>query len=58
MSDQGAVPGDQQPVVEGSRHDEDLDDLLQELRMLLPGVQTLTTFLIILPFSQGFPMSD
>lgn len=58
MSDQVAVPGDQQPVVEGSRHDEDLDDLLQVLRVLLPGVQTLTAFLIILPFSQGFPMIE
>lgn len=34
--------------------DGDLSDLLQELRVLLPGIQTLTGFLIILPFSQGF----
>lgn len=25
-----------------------------ELRVVLPGIQTLTAFLIILPFNQGF----
>ncbi len=36
-------------------HDDgDLSDLLQELRVLLPGAQTLTAFLIILPFNAGF----
>ncbi len=34
--------------------DGDLTDLLQELRVLLPGTQTLAAFLIILPFSPGF----
>lgn len=34
--------------------DEDLSDLLSELRVLLPGAQTLTAFLIILPFNSGF----
>ena len=34
--------------------DEDLSDLLQELRVLLPGTQMLTAFLIILPFNSGF----
>lgn len=34
--------------------DEDLADLLSELRILLPGAQTLTAFLIILPFNSGF----
>jgi hypothetical protein len=32
-----------------------LSDLLQELRVLLQGVQVLTGFLIILPFYQNFP---
>lgn len=32
----------------------DLSDLLQELRLLLQGVQVLTGFLVILPFSDGF----
>ncbi len=39
---------------EGTHHDGDLSDLLQELRILLPGAQVLTAFLIILPFSTGF----
>lgn len=47
-----------QPSNEGSRGDEDLGDLLQEVRILLPGVQTLTAFLVILPFSPGFAMLD
>lgn len=34
--------------------DGDLSDLLSELRVLLPGAQTLTAFLIILPFNGGF----
>ena len=34
--------------------DGDLGDLLQELRVLLQGVQVLTGFLIVLPFSEGF----
>lgn len=40
----------QQPEAE----DGDLTDLLSELRVLLPGTQTLTAFLIILPFNGGF----
>ena len=34
--------------------DDDLNDLLQENRILLQGAQVLTAFLTILPFSQGF----
>ncbi len=34
--------------------DGDLTDLLGELRVLLPGAQTLTAFLIILPFNGSF----
>lgn len=34
--------------------DGDLGDLLSELRILLPGAQMLTAFLIILPFNGGF----
>lgn len=41
--------------IDGERGgDEDLSDLLAELRILLPGAQTLTAFLIILPFNSGF----
>lgn len=35
------------------REDGDLSDLLSELRILLPGAQMLTAFLIILPFNGG-----
>ncbi len=31
-----------------------LTDMLNEMRVLLPGAQTLTAFLIILPFNSGF----
>lgn len=34
--------------------DGDLSDMLSEMRVLLPGAQTLTAFLIILPFNGGF----
>ncbi|MCC7683328.1 DUF6328 family protein [Janthinobacterium sp. FW305-128] len=40
---------DDQPSDDG-----DLSDLLSELRILLPGAQMLTAFLIILPFNGGF----
>lgn len=39
---------------ESTREDGDLSDLLNEMRVLLPGTQTLTAFLIILPFNAGF----
>lgn len=39
---------------ESEAGDGDLADLLGELRILLPGAQTLTAFLIILPFNGGF----
>ena len=48
MADNGNLPEHQRTG------DEDLSDLLQELRVLLPGTQTLTAFLIILPFNSGF----
>ncbi|MCC7596374.1 hypothetical protein IGS61_02680 [Janthinobacterium sp. FW305-129] len=44
------------PHDENSQRDDegDLSDLLSELRILLPGAQMLTAFLIILPFNGGF----
>jgi hypothetical protein len=36
------------------RVDRELLELLNELRVVLPGVQVLFGFLLILPFSQGF----
>ncbi len=35
------------------REDGDFSDMLSELRILLPGAQMLTAFLIILPFNSG-----
>jgi len=32
----------------------DLTDLLSETRILLPGAQMLSAFLVILPFNTGF----
>ncbi len=38
----------------GTRLDRELNELLQELRVLLPGVQVLFAFLLTLPFTVGF----
>ncbi|ELX10584.1 putative membrane protein [Janthinobacterium sp. HH01] len=39
----------------GSEQDEgDFSDMLSEMRILLPGAQMLSAFLIILPFNGGF----
>jgi hypothetical protein len=37
------------------RADRNLSELLQELRVALPGVQILFAFLLTVPFSNGFP---
>jgi hypothetical protein len=39
---------------EKERVDRELIELLNELRVALPGVQVLFAFLLILPFNQGF----
>jgi Family of unknown function (DUF6328) len=39
---------------EQERADRNLSDLLQELRVALPGVQVLFAFLLTVPFSQRF----
>lgn len=36
------------------RDDGDFSDMLSEMRILLPGAQMLSAFLIILPFNGGF----
>jgi Kef-type K+ transport system membrane component KefB len=52
----GAERGDES---ERERLDRNLDQLLQELRVALPGVQVLFAFLLTVPFSNGFPtLSD
>lgn len=38
--------------------DGDFSDMLSEMRILLPGAQTLSAFLIILPFNAGFAKID
>jgi hypothetical protein len=47
-------PPDKTDPDTSSSQDGDLTDLLGELRVLLPGTQTLTAFLVILPFNGGF----
>lgn len=47
MADQHARPYSHDATGEGESSD-------GELCVVLPGVQTLTAFLIILPFNQGF----
>ena len=39
---------------EGERLDRNLSELLQELRVVLPGVQVLFAFLLAVPFQQNF----
>jgi hypothetical protein len=54
-SEQKSGNDNQDSQAKDDDHDEkDLNDLLQELRILLQGVQVLTAFLVILPFNQGF----
>ena len=40
---------------EAERLDRNLEELLQELRVALPGVQVLFAFLLVVPFNQRFP---
>lgn len=40
------------------RADRNMGELLQELRVALPGVQVLFAFLLTVPFSQGFTNLD
>jgi uncharacterized protein DUF6328 len=37
------------------RHNRELIELLNELRVALPGVQVLFAFLLVVPFTNGFP---
>ena len=48
------VPGGQGET-EKERLDRNLEELLQELRVALPGVQVLFAFLLTVPFTQAFP---
>ena len=46
----GGLPGES----EQERLNRNLNELLQELRVALPGVQVLFAFLLTVPFAQGF----
>ena len=49
------LPHSEEPIVPPEPHDDgDFSDMLSEQRILLPGAQMLTAFLIILPFNGGF----
>jgi hypothetical protein len=43
---------------EQQRLNRELIELLNELRVVLPGVQVLFAFLLTIPFSKGFPQLD
>lgn len=43
---------------EGERLDRELIELLNELRVIMPGVQVLFGFLLTVPFQAGFPRID
>jgi hypothetical protein len=43
---------------EQQRLNRELIELLNELRVVLPGVQVLFAFLLTIPFSRGFPKLD
>lgn len=54
MSSESKGKDEEQQSQNGEHDEQKMDDMLQELRILLQGVQVLTAFLIILPFSAGF----
>lgn len=58
MTENDRKPQGPEKEDESDHNEEDLADLLQELRILLQGVQVMTAFLVILPFSQGFKDID
>ncbi len=50
VDDRGAEPGE----TPKQRHDRELIELLNELRVTLPGVQVLFAFLLAVPFARGW----
>src|SRR5437762_4910954 len=47
--------GAQRDETPKERHDRELIELLNELRVALPGVQVLFAFLLAVPFANSFP---
>ncbi|HEY6771215.1 MAG TPA: DUF6328 family protein [Solirubrobacterales bacterium] len=54
MSDSGTVSGGEPDEDHAERVSRELIELLNELRVALPGVQVLFAFLLAVPFAQGF----
>ncbi len=52
--DRGPEPGESPK----ERHDRELIELLNELRVALPGVQVLFAFLLAVPFANGWTRTD
>ncbi len=50
----GAPPGTDRDETPDERADRNMNELLQELRVALPGVQVLFAFLLAVPFQQRF----
>jgi uncharacterized membrane protein len=53
-SDVGIDPGSHRAETREQRVDRNLTELLNELRVALPGVQVLFAFLLVVPFNQRF----
>src|SRR5437016_1996684 len=51
--DVDAAPERHEAEAEAEKLDRNLSEMLQELRVALPGVQVLFAFLLTVPFSQG-----
>jgi phosphoglycerol transferase MdoB-like AlkP superfamily enzyme len=59
VTQEGAAGGGPRPgETEGDRLDRNLGELLQELRVALPGVQVLFAFLLAVPFQQNFDQTS
>jgi amino acid transporter len=58
VADRRHVVGSGRDETSAQRADRNLGELLQELRVALPGVQILFAFLLTVPFSRGFPGLD
>jgi uncharacterized membrane protein len=55
MANPGLPPDDE---TERERLDRELTQLLNEMRLAMPGVQVLFAFLLAVPFAQGFQQVD
>jgi uncharacterized protein involved in cysteine biosynthesis len=54
MGETGDHPETGRPESEQERIDRNLQEMLGELRVALPGVQVLFAFLLVVPFNQRF----